>query len=105
MLDKVPTSHILEKDFQIDVRKIAADYGWAVWCTLHSKGSPFGEPDLRLCRPPRYLTVELKTDRGRLSEEQKRARCLLDRCLGVEYYLWKPRDMDEIHRVLAPDKD
>lgn len=102
MLNKVPTSHILEKDFQLDVREIAEDYGWEVWTTLGSKGSPFGEPDLRMCRPPRYLTVELKTDRGTLSIDQKRARALIKACPPVEYYLWRPRDIDEVHRVLGP---
>ena len=103
MLDKVPTSHILEKDFQLDVREIAEDYGWEVWCTLNSKGSPFGEPDLRLCRPPRYLTVELKRDNEYLKPKQKRARLLLEQCTGIEYYLWKPKDIDQVHLVLKPD--
>jgi len=103
-LDKVPTAHILEKDFQLDVRGIAEQYGWEVWCTLSSKGSPFGEPDLRMCRPPRYLTVELKTDKGSLKgEKQKRAKALLEQCPGVEYYLWKPRDIDLVHQILRPD--
>ena len=105
MLNKVPTAHILEKDFQNTVRNLAVnDYGWEVWCTLRSDGSPFGEPDLRMCRPPRYLTVELKTDKGRLSEDQKRAKELLEQCFpGVEYYLWRPKDMEQIHIVLRPD--
>ena len=62
MLKKLPTAHILEKDFQLDVRRIAVEYGWEVFTTLHSKGSPAGEPDLRLIRPPRFLMVELKRD-------------------------------------------
>ena len=103
MLSKVPTAHILEKDFQLEVRGIAVDYGWEVWTTLRSKGSPKGDPDLRLCRPPRYLTVELKTDKGVLSPRQKIAKELLEQCYpGVEYYLWRPRDMDDVHRILGP---
>ena len=102
MLNKVPTSHILEKDFQLEVRGIAVTYGWEVWTTLRSQGSPQGEPDLRMCRPPRFLMVELKTDKGRLSEEQKRAKALLEACDGVEYYLWRPRDSDVIHQLLGP---
>ena len=102
MLNKVPTDHILEKDFQLDVREIAEGYGWEVWTTLRSKGSPHGEPDLRLCRPPLYLTVELKADKGVLSPRQKIAKGLLEQCPGVEYYLWRPRDIDEVHRVLGP---
>ena len=105
LLTKVPTSHILEKDFQLQVRGIAEGYGWEVWCTLNSKGSPFGEPDLRMCRPPRYLTVELKTDRGTLSADQKRARYLLEQCPQVDYWLWRPRDIELIHRVLRPDNE
>lgn len=102
VLNKIPTSHILEKDFQLEVRGIAEQYGWEVWCTLDSQGSPFGEPDLRMCRPPRFLMVELKTDKGRLSVDQKRAKALLEACGGVEYHLWRPRDIDLIHQLLGP---
>ncbi len=106
MLDKVPTDHILEKDFQLDVRRIATDYDWEVFCTYFSAKSPPGEPDLRLIRPPRFLMVELKRDNGKLTPKQAEMAKLLRACAppegGVEYYLWRPRDIDEVHRVLGP---
>ena len=69
--------------------------------TRRSKGSPAGEPDLRMVRPPRVLFAELKRERNAtVSPDQKRAAELLKACPCVEYYLWRPSDWDEIERVL-----
>lgn len=103
MLNKVPTAHILEKDFQRDVRNIAVEYGWEVFTTLRSKGSPAGETDLRLVRPPRYLTVELKKDGENLTRKQAAVAKLLRACPGIEYHLWRPEDIDLVHQYLRPD--
>ncbi len=69
-------------------------------CLLHLENSPAGELDLRMIRPPRYLCVELKTEKGRLSEEQRATLLLLQACPALEVYVWRPSDLDEIERVL-----
>ena len=89
-----------EKDFQQAVRDLAALLGWAVWCTWDSRRSPAGEPDLRMVRPPRVIFAELKTEKGRLTQMQSTAGELLAGCPGVEYYLWRPGDWDEIGEIL-----
>ncbi len=55
---------------------------------------------MHLVRPPRYLCVELKTEKGRLSEEQMATLLLLQACPQLEAYLWRPSDLDQIERVL-----
>ena len=89
-----------EKDFQQAVRDLAALLGWTVWCTWNSLHSPAGEPDLRMVRPPRYVVAELKSERGRLTQDQREALGLLAGCPGVETYLWRPGDWPEIEEVL-----
>ena len=90
-----------EKDFQQAVRDLAALLGWTVWCTWDSRRSPSGEPDLRMVRPPRVVFAELKTEKGKPTAMQIVAGTVLTQCPGVEYYLWRPGDWDEIAGVLT----
>ena len=55
-----------------------------------------GFPDLVLVRPPDVLFVELKSEKGRMTVNQKKWRRALSQCPGVGYYLWKPGDWGEI---------
>ena len=89
-----------EAQFQARVRQLARAYGWWDWHTLDSRGTRAGEPDLRLVRPPRVIFAELKTQHGEVSCEQALALALLERCPGVETYLWRPSDWQTILRVL-----
>lgn len=102
-----PTSLLKERDFQADIIQFAEDAGWIVWYTHQSgpgrglgRHSPPGEPDLRLVRPPRVLFVELKGPKTRLTLPQEGAQGHLGQCPGVEVYLWRPSDWDEIVRTL-----
>ena len=91
---------ILEKDFQATVIEKARACGWMVFWTWHSVHSPKGEPDLRLVRPPRVIFAELKTMKGQMTPDQREARDLLIDCPGVEWYLFRPNDWDQIDEVL-----
>ena len=89
-----------EKSFQRRVVQLARLYGWVVHHTLDSTGTQAGEPDLRMIRPPRYLLAELKSQHGRLRLEQAATLALLEQCPGVESFVWRPSDFQEIMRIL-----
>ena len=97
----LPVPPLKEKQFQAQVVKAARLYGWVALSTWNSKHSPAGEPDLRLIRPPRVVFAELKTENGRVTPAQREVMRLLSLCPGVEVYLWRPSDWDEIVKVLG----
>lgn len=59
-----------------------------------------GFPDVVAVRAPRVLFVELKTQIGKLSELQEKWLAELRACPGVEAYVWRPGDLDDVYRVL-----
>lgn len=101
---------ISERDFQKQFLQFAKLMGWhrahfrpgmnqrGSWQTAVA-GDGEGFPDVVLVRE-RIVWVELKSDVGRLSPEQViwRDKLLLAK---QEWYLWRPKDWDEIQRVLA----
>lgn len=60
-----------------------------------------GFPDLVLAKPGRLLFVELKSAKGKLSEEQEAWRCALG-IAGAFYYVFQPVDWTRgvVERVL-----
>lgn len=91
---------VTERDLAGYVRDLARTLGWRRYHTWLAKHSPAGFPDEVLCRPPRLIFAELKSDRGTLKPEQEAWLGELRQVPGVEVYLWRPADMDEIARVL-----
>ena len=89
-----------EKSFQRRVVQLARLYGWVCWHTLDSTGTLAGELDLRLVRPPRVIFAELKSEHGRVRLEQAQTIALLERCPGVEVFLWRPSHWQTIVEVL-----
>jgi hypothetical protein len=74
-----------------------------VWVTaVQADGSGF--PDLVLCRPPRIIFVELKSDNGELSKAQEEWLQEIANCMGDKGYLgwdvWRPRDWESVQKVL-----
>ncbi len=61
--------------------------------------NPAGLPDLILVRRPRVVWVELKADRGRLTDAQRDWLADL-RASRQEAYLWRPSDWVIVERVL-----
>lgn len=97
---------VSEKDFQRTVVEAALLFGWAVHHTLDTKVPAKrigpGYPDLTLVHPEqgRVLFVELKAEKGRVSEAQKWWGEILSKCPGVEYMLARPSDWDELEAAL-----
>ncbi len=89
-----------ERDFQRQVLDLAGILGWTVYHPALSKWSERGWPDLTMVRPPRLILAELKRETGRSSTHQDRWLAMLGQCPGVEVYLWRPSDLDEIAAVL-----
>lgn len=89
-----------EKQWQRHVEQLAAYLHWTVYHTHDSRRSNAGFPDLVLARPPRLIFAELKTEKGRLRPAQSIWKALLEACPGVEYYLWRPTQLDEVKAIL-----
>lgn len=87
-----------EKQWQAEVVRAARLLGWTAYHTHDSRRSEPGWPDLALVRD-RLVMAELKTDTGRISPDQQRWLDLLDRA-GIETYVWRPRDIDDVLAVL-----
>jgi hypothetical protein len=95
-----PAVALTEKQWQAQVTDLAKVYRWAVYHTQISKWSEAGWPDLALCRPPRLILAELKSDKGKTTEGQRYWLNLLDGCPGVETHLWRPADFDAVCQAL-----
>jgi hypothetical protein len=98
---KSPGVDVDEAGFQAGVIQLAQLRGWLVGFTWSSKHSLFGEPDLRLLRPPRLVWAELKTATGQPTAEQCEWLELGAQVPGLECYLWRPCDWDDIAESLA----
>lgn len=94
---------MLEKDWQRQVRELAQTLGYRrAYHTFDSRKSDTGFPDLVLVSPQRRRVVflELKREKGRLSERQAEwVRAL--HTAGAEIYVARPRHFDILARVLG----
>jgi len=96
---------VTEAEFQRIVIDMAHLFGWRVahfrpartargWRTpVAADGKGF--PDLVLAKAGRVIFAELKTDTGRLSDDQQAWRDALP-----DAVVWRPRDLDEIEFAL-----
>jgi hypothetical protein len=106
---------LTEAQWQAQVVGIAHHTGWLVCHTRPSEGRRRGErawqtttsvkgwPDLVLARPGAgVIFAELKSDRGRLSAEQRDVLATLDGSAGdgVHVCVWRPRDFDQVEGAL-----
>ena len=92
---------ITEKDLLSQIKDLAKIYHWRLYHPFLSKWSERGFPDLVLLRPPRIIFAELKRDDGKLTPSQQEWADLLKACPGVEYYCFRPSDIDGIVKILA----
>lgn len=96
-----------EADLLREVMRYAKLTGWYVYRPQLSKhlavrkAGGQGWPDLMLIRRGRLLAVELKSEHGELSKEQKEVLVMLHEVPGVETFVFRPSDRVAITRVLA----
>ena len=106
-----------EKDFQAQVIHRAQFLGWRVFYIpdwvwnliipamakkrIKRDWAAPGFPDLVMVRRGRLVLAECKTNKGILRQPQKDWGDDLKQVDGVEYYVWRPRDQDQIEKTLA----
>ena len=88
------TTAASEKEFQALVVECAKLRGWRHYHTHDSRRSPSGFPDLVLVRD-RVLYRELKTERGKVSKDQKEWIGALN-AARQDAKVWRPKDWNEI---------
>ena len=98
---KQPVFSEREKDFMDKLLDAAVPAGWMVYHTYDSRRSTAGFPDLVLVKPPVVVFAELKTEKGKTSEEQRIWLEQLGLCTDIEVHLWRPSNWDEIEERLG----
>ena len=72
----------------------------STWSVPMTGSLALGWPDLCLIKPGRFVMAELKSETGRGTSVQEE---VLEhfRQAGVEAYVWRPSDWDQINRILS----
>ena len=61
-----------------------------------------GMTDLILCKPPRVIFAELKSEKGKLTPAQEKWISLLTQCKErIECYIWRPADLRDVAMILG----
>jgi len=90
-----------ESQLREQIRDLCKTFGWKFYFTWSSIHSPRGMPDLILCKPPRLVFAELKTEKGKVSPHQQEWIDLLNECGGnVECYVIRPSQIEWFAGVL-----
>jgi hypothetical protein len=90
---------LTEKQWQSQVVDLGKMLGWRLYHPYDSRRSNPGYPDLTLVRD-RIVFLELKTEKGKLSEPQRDWLTALRRA-GGEAYVVRPSQLQDLADVLA----
>jgi hypothetical protein len=98
----MPVPLLTEAAWMRQVTDLARIRGWKLFHPHWSMHSEPGWPDLALVRTPRFVLSELKTDRpsSKLTAKQEEWLELLRTIPGIEVYVWRPSDFDDMREVL-----
>lgn len=94
-----PLVDLTEKDWTGQVVELAKALGWRRYHTYRSDRSEPGWPDEALVRE-RLILLELKSERGKLSDAQRDWLTALLHA-GVEAYVARPGQLDNLAYVLT----
>ena len=89
-----------EKDFQARVVEFATLMGWKVYHTYDSRRSNPGFPDLILVQGRSMFCLELKSEKGKVSDAQMEWIAALDDVRHVEAGVYRPHDEEDIRKAL-----
>ncbi len=89
-----------EKELRASIVRAAREFGWRCFFSWTSIHSPKGFPDLCMVRGDRLLFAELKTDKGKLTEDQKVWLADLTMSGKAEVYVWRPVDLETAYGIL-----
>lgn len=98
-----PLRDVTERELTAQVVELAKMLGWRRYHTWRSKHSAAGYPDETLVRD-RVIFLELKTETGRVSAEQRDWLRALDQA-NAEVYLIRPRHLDQLAHILAARRE
>ena len=84
---------VSEAEFQEDVRNAAETLGWKAYHSWSSQHSASGYPDFCLLRRNRSLMLELKTEKGQITQEQREWLAAFNDA-HIEAWVVRPSDMD-----------
>lgn len=98
---------ITEANWQKIVIKIAEEYGWKWYHppdNIPNKAGrrqsvKAGYPDLTLVRNNRLIFIELKTNKGKATEQQEDWLEALSKA-GAETHILRPKDILKVHKIL-----
>lgn len=91
---------ISEREFQAQVVQLAKLHGWMVshsWLSVHSAA---GYPDIVAVKGARMLAIEVKRERGRVTEAQQTWLDALGAVPGITAFAAHPHAWAEIVRLL-----
>ncbi|KKM99442.1 hypothetical protein LCGC14_1147790 [marine sediment metagenome] len=90
---------ITEKQFESQVKDLAKTFNWQYYHTWRSIHSPAGFPDCVMVKEGRIIFAELKSEKGKVSEEQFEWLEALGKG-KAEVYIWRPSDFDKVVEIL-----
>lgn len=89
-----------EADYQAQIVALARAQGWRVYFTWNSKHSPAGWPDLVLLRGQYMICLEVKAEKGAVSDNQKVCLAALRQVRHVEVAVVRPEHWDQVAETL-----
>jgi Holliday junction resolvase len=92
---------ITEKDLQSTIVDLLHLYGWITYHTFDSRRSTPGFPDLVAIKGTRLLALELKSDLGKVTEEQYGWLRAFAGVTRVEAFVVRPENVDELNLIAS----
>jgi len=99
MRARIAATSSSESQFERQVKQLAALFGYAYYHTWRSIHSPDGYPDCCLAKPGRLVFIELKSEKGKVSDKQQEWLDTLE-AAGAEAYVFRPSQFDELVEIL-----